>query len=101
MIFPCCFRIREAPAISPTKKQQRCLKVRRSALVREGSLEARLDCWPALVHWPYLVWGHSLQQDRSWQRSVAGPSVPELAVLREPWLDWASLSTKPSVTREK
>jgi hyperosmotically inducible protein len=46
------FPIREAPAISLTKKQPRCRKVRRSAPVREVSLEAPLDYWPVSVPWP-------------------------------------------------
>src|ERR1700756_2625044 len=101
MISPCYFLIREAPGISLTKKKPSCLKVRRSAPVREGSWEVQLDCWPALVHWPYLAWAHSLLPDLLWRRLAAEPLVPESVVLPELWSDWAFLSTKPSVMKEK
>src|SRR4029077_12960796 len=101
MIFPCCSRIKQAPVISLTRRKQKCPKGRPSAPVREVSSEERLDCWQVLVHWPYLVWVLSLQQDLSWQRSAAGPLEPESAASREPWSVWASPSTKPSVMREK
>jgi BON domain len=50
MICPCSSPIREAPAISLIKKKPRCLKVRRSAPVREVWWEVRLDCWPVSGH---------------------------------------------------
>ena len=62
------------------KKETKCLKVRRSEPVREVSLEAPLDCWPVLEHWPYLAWAHSSQQDLLWRRSAAAPLVLESVV---------------------
>src|ERR1700722_19009514 len=84
-IFPCCSPIREALAISLTKRKRRCPKVRLSEPAREVSSAARLGFWPVSVPWPSLGWVHSLLLDLSWQRSAAVPSAQWAAVSLERW----------------